>query len=155
MAHDTIIEARVRQTYHANKHRQAEPEFEIGDQVYLLTKNLSTPKGRACKLIPKYIGPYAIVESIPETSNYVLDLPAELKNRRIHPRFHISLLRHYEPNDDAVFPHRKAKSYYDFSNEESTEWLVDEIVGHKWNGNKCQFHVRWTLGDHTWEPYEH
>lgn len=155
MAHDAIIEARVRQTYHANKHRQVEPEFEVGDKVYLSTKNLSTPKGRARKLVPKYIGPYAIVESIPETSNYVLDLPAELKNRRIHPRFHVSLLRRYEPNDDAVFPHREAKSYYDFGNEESTEWLVDEIVGHEWKGNKCHFHVRWTLGDHTWEPYEH
>ena len=57
--------------------------------------------------------------------------------------------------DDAVFPHCEAKVFYDFGNDNSTEWLVEEIIGHQWEGNKCQFHVSWTLGDHTWEPYEH
>ncbi|OJT05306.1 Transposon Ty3-I Gag-Pol polyprotein, partial [Trametes pubescens] len=155
IAHDAIIEARVSQTYHANKHRQEEPEFSVGDLVYLSTKNLSVPKGRARKLVPKFIGPYKILECIPRTSNYVLDLPAELRDRRIHPRFHVSLLRRHEANDDALFPHREARAFYDFGQDDETEWLVDEIIGHAWTGNKCQFHVRWTLGDHTWEPYEH
>ncbi|OBZ73707.1 hypothetical protein A0H81_06571 [Grifola frondosa] len=72
MVHDMIIEARVNQAYQANKHRQAEPEFQ---------------------------------------------------------------------------------SYYDFGLAEETKWLVDEIVSHHWDGRKVEFHVRWTLGDHTWEPY--
>ena len=38
-------------------------------------------------------------------------------------------------------------------NDDEQEWLVDEIVGHKWEDNKVQFHVRWTHGDTTWEPY--
>ncbi|KAL7278559.1 hypothetical protein ACG7TL_007558 [Trametes sanguinea] len=154
-AHDALIEARVAQTYQANKRRQAEPTFGIGDKVYLSTKNISMPKGRARKLIPKYIGPYAITACFPDTSNYVLDLPPELKARRVHPRFHVSLLRRHEPNDDAVFPSREALSYYDVGTDDTTEWMVDEIIGHEWNGATCRFHVRWTLGDHTWEPYEH
>lgn len=155
IAHDAIIESRVSQAYHANKHRQAEPEFEVGDLVYLSTKNLSVPKGRARKLVPRFIGPYKVLESIPSTSNYVLELPPELKNRRIHPKFHVSLLRRHEANDDALFPRREARAFYDFGADDTAEWMVDEIIGHEWSGQKCQFHVRWTMGDHTWEPYDH
>jgi hypothetical protein len=35
------------------------------------------------------------------------------------------------------------------------EWLVDEIVGHRFNGRSIEFNVQWTAGDHTWEPYGH
>ena len=44
-------------------------------------------------------------------------------------------------------------SYYDFSNAEDNEWLVDNIVTHQWNGNKVSFLIQWNLGDTTWEPY--
>ena len=43
MAHDTIIKSRIGQTYHANKRKGIVPKFEIGDLVYLSTKNLSMP----------------------------------------------------------------------------------------------------------------
>jgi len=33
------------------------------------------PKGRASKLVPKYMGPYKITKAIPSTSNYELELP--------------------------------------------------------------------------------
>jgi len=36
------------------------------------------PKGRASKLVPKYVGPYKIMKAIPLTSNYELELPIEL-----------------------------------------------------------------------------
>ena len=32
---------------------------------------------------------------------------------------------------------------------------MDEIIAHCWTGKKIEFHVRWTLGDTTWEPYAH
>ncbi len=38
-------------------------------------------------------------------------------------------------------------------NDDEQEWLVDEIVGHRWVGNKIEFYVRWMHGDTTWEPY--
>ncbi|RPD70729.1 hypothetical protein L226DRAFT_469763, partial [Lentinus tigrinus ALCF2SS1-7] len=61
MAHDVLIESRVNQTHYANQHRQAESDLTVGDLVYLSTKNLNMPKGRARKLLPKYIGPYKII----------------------------------------------------------------------------------------------
>lgn len=115
---------------------------------------MSLPKTRAQKLAPKYIGPYRVIKSYPESSTYTLDLPEELKARRIHPNFHISRLRKHEPNNDELFPHRDPKLYYDFGEPDDTEWLVDEIVAHRWTGNKIEFSVRWNLGDTTWEPYE-
>ncbi|KAJ3911456.1 hypothetical protein F5877DRAFT_15675, partial [Lentinula edodes] len=38
-AHDAIIEARVFQTYQANKHRNEDPTLTEGFKVYLSTKN--------------------------------------------------------------------------------------------------------------------
>ncbi|KDQ13876.1 hypothetical protein BOTBODRAFT_89313, partial [Botryobasidium botryosum FD-172 SS1] len=58
--HDTILEARVKQTRQANRHHRPAP-FELNNLVYLSTKNLKLPKKRAWKLVPKYIGPFRIV----------------------------------------------------------------------------------------------
>jgi hypothetical protein len=88
-------------------------------------------------------------------SDYVLELTPELVARRIHPRFHVSLLRAHEPNDDALFPSHESKRFYDFGMPDNDEWLVDKIVGHRFNGRSIKFNVRWTAGDHTWEPYGH
>jgi hypothetical protein len=155
MAHDAIIESRVNQTFHANKRRTQEDPFEEGDLVYLSTDKLNLPKGRAHKLLPKFIGPYKIIQGHPEKSTYTLDLPKELQDRRIYPKFHIRRLRKYEPNDDVLFPHRDPKTYYDFGTPDESEWLVDEIVAHRWvgkNDKNLELEVRWNLGDTTWEP---
>jgi len=143
----------VRQTHQANKKRRTDAPFAVGDKVYLSTEELSLPKGRARKLMPKYIGPYEVTKSHPNESRYTLDLPSELKARRIHPSFHVSRLRHYISNDDKVFPRCEVRAYYDFGDAEDNEWLVDEILAHQWNGNKVLFLVQWNLGDTTWEPY--
>jgi len=152
-AHDAVIHSRVKQIYHANKLRREGPKYNIGDRVYLSTNKLALPKGRARKLMPKYIGPYEVIASKLETSQYTLSLPEELKKRRIVPSFHESRLRPYHENNDVLFPNREANVYYDFGEPDDQEWLVDEIVTHQWKGKKLEFLVRWNLGDSTWEPY--
>ena len=62
-AHDTIIANHIQQTFHANKKHCASDEYNVGDHVYLSTQNLTLPKGRARKLVPKYIGPYKVVKA--------------------------------------------------------------------------------------------
>jgi hypothetical protein len=58
------------------------------------------------------------------------------------------------PNDSQWFPQREAKSFYDFSSDDEQEWLVNEIIAHRWVSNKeLEFQVLWMLGDITWEPY--
>lgn len=160
-AHDAILESRVLQTYYANKHRHPEhhqrkaderDRLEVGGLAYLSTKNLSLPKGRACKLLPKFLGPYKIVNASPQTSTYTLELLDELKKRGIHPKFHASLLRRHQQNDKSLFPHREPNIFYDFGMPDEAEWLVDEILAHQWEGNEMKFHVKWNLGNTTWEP---
>ena len=112
--------------------------------------NLSLPKGCVCRLLPKYIGPYVMTKSDTHNSNYMLDLPPELRRRHIHPMFHVSKLQPYRPNNDILFPGREAQVYYDFDEDPETEWLVDEIVNHRSNP-KLQFNVQWTYGDNTWK----
>ena len=78
-AHNAIIESHVTQMCQANKKRRAEMPFAGGDKVYLSTENLALPKGRARKLMPKYIGPYKVTKCYPTKSRYNLDLPTKLK----------------------------------------------------------------------------
>jgi hypothetical protein len=155
IAHDAIIESRVNQTYHANKRRRPEEPFRVGEEVYLSTEDLNLPKGRARKLMPKYVGPYKVLRSDPKSSSYELDLPESLKGRRVHPTFHARKLRRHEANDDSLFPNREVKVFYDFGGREDGEWLVDAIIGHRWSNKRVEFEVRWNLGDTTWEPYTH
>jgi hypothetical protein len=153
-AHDAMIASRVFHTHQANKSRRPESVIKVGDLVYLSTRDLNLPKGRARKLAPKFIGPYKVLSAEPRTSSYVLDLPPELVNRRIHPKFHISRLKAHIPNDDERFPRREVRTIYDFGDDPETEWLVDEIIDHEWRKNSLWFHVKWDQGDSTWEPLE-
>ena len=76
-AHDSIIAAQIVNTIQANK-KQTMANYKVGDLVYLSTKNISLPKGRACKLAPKYLGPFAIAKILKEGATYQLDLSDEL-----------------------------------------------------------------------------
>jgi len=80
MALDAIIENHVIQTHHTNKKRKDPLTLDVGELVYLSTKNLTLPKGRARKLLPKYIGPMRVVASNPTMDNYTIELPQQLKD---------------------------------------------------------------------------
>ena len=153
-AHDALIESRVHQTHNANRRPRESDTFAIGDLVYVSTEDLSLPKGRATKLLPKYAGPFKVIDAQPSTSSYQLELPTQLQGRHLHDRFHRSKLRPYHPNDDALFPHREAHAFYDFGTPDDQEWLVEELISHKWDGNTLSFQVLWNMGDMTWEAYE-
>jgi len=153
LAHDAIIESRVVQTHQANRRRRSVEPYAIGDRVFLSTLNLNLPKGRAKKLLPKYIGPYKIIASKPEVSRYTLELPLELKKRRINAMFHENLLKPFYKNDERMFPRWEVQIYYDFGEAEDHEYLVDSILTHRWVRNNLEFLVQWNLGDTTWEPY--
>ncbi|KNZ71377.1 hypothetical protein J132_10828 [Termitomyces sp. J132] len=66
-AHNSILAARIKQTRGANYRKQPSP-FAKRDLVYLSTKNIMYPKGLACKLIPRYEGPYPITKDFDNNS---------------------------------------------------------------------------------------
>ena len=86
--------AQARQKAYADRGRR-DSEYALGDMVLLSTKYLKLKadegtKARA-KLLPKFIGPYEIIQKV-GTLAYKLGLP---DTTRIHPVFHVSLLRDY------------------------------------------------------------
>jgi len=96
-AQDNLIAAKTDQAHQANKSRRAEHEYKIGDQVKLSTTNrrrefMQKKDGRVAKFMPRFDGPYTIIDLHPETSNYTLDLP---NSPNIFPTFHSSQLQPY------------------------------------------------------------
>jgi len=78
LEHDMLIKDRIFQQIYTNKKQHKESDIKINNLIYLSIKNIAMPKGRASKLVPKYVGPYKIIKAIPLTSNYELELPMEL-----------------------------------------------------------------------------
>jgi hypothetical protein len=54
---------------YTNSKQHEEPKIEVDNLIYLLTKNITMPKGRASKLVPKFVGQYRVSKVIPATSN--------------------------------------------------------------------------------------
>ena len=88
-ATENLKQAQQRQKKYADEHRR-DMKLQVGDQVLLSTANLRFLRiDKAPKLLPKFIGPYAVTKVISPTS-YELDLPQQL---RIHPVFHLDKLK--------------------------------------------------------------
>jgi hypothetical protein len=149
-AHDSILAARVNQIRSANQKRRMIP-FEKGDLVYLSAKNIKFPKGLARKLIPKFIGPYRILEDF-KNESFRLELPAHLKQRGVHNVFHVSLLWIHILNDDCLFP-GQLDTQLGNANGTEGEWAMDHIIKHAGSKSDAMFEIRWKTGDTTWLPY--
>ncbi|XP_013739929.1 uncharacterized protein LOC106442838 [Brassica napus] len=91
--------AQDRQKKYTDQSRR-EMVFSIGDWVYL---KVSAQKGKdrfgkVGKLAVRFIRPYQIIERIGEVA-YRLNLPEEM---RIHPVFHVSMLRKHVHDPKAI-----------------------------------------------------
>jgi hypothetical protein len=85
--------AQSRQKSYAD-HKRRKLSFEVGEFVYL---KVSPMRGLHCfkirgKLVPRYIGPFKILEQRGEVA-YQLQLPPQLSD--VHDIFHVSQLRKY------------------------------------------------------------
>lgn len=58
--------------------------------------------GKKGKLAPRFVGPFRIIQRICKLA-YKLELPPSLEN--VHPVFHVSMLRGYEPDPSHVIDH--------------------------------------------------
>ena len=89
--------------------------------VYLSTKNLALSRGWARKLMHRFLGLYRVLKAMNDSSNMTIELPPELKDRRISPTFHTNLVQPYVTNNNILFPKREAKLYYNFGNNDEQE----------------------------------
>ena len=127
-----------------DKRRVEAPNLKRGDRVYLRRRtkgnsrdNIFTKK-ESSKLDMILLGPFEI-KKVLEFDNYELWLPPKM---RIHPVFHISLLKptENEPTKEDM---------------ELDEFEVEKLVDKRVQGKQTQYRVRWKgfeEKDDTWEP---
>ena len=114
--------------------------FAVGDQVVLSTKHLKQPGSR--KFAARWSGPFRVAQLVgPPGKTAVaarLDLPAAW---RIHPVFHVSLLKHY--HSDGRSRPAPPPLYYDESGQ--AVWEVSHLLAERTNPTtkETEFLVRW------------
>ncbi|KAK3528456.1 hypothetical protein QTP70_000132 [Hemibagrus guttatus] len=101
-AHVWLQRAVRRQRIQADRHRSPHPAYQVGQRVWLSTRNLRL-KLPCRKLSPKFIGPFEIIRQVNLVA-YRLRLPASYC---ICPTFHASLLKPvHSPAGESVGGHR-------------------------------------------------
>ena len=159
-AREHMEAAQLRQQHWANQHRR-DLTFKVGDRVWLSTENLRRSMPGTPKLLQRFEGPYRVKRVISPTA-YELELP---QSRRIHPVFHIHLLKPYI-DGHAVLPERVPTHSHpppemlagDVDDGQAPEWEVDAILKRKGQGARARYLVKWKgypLEEATWEPLEH
>ena len=140
--------AQASYTEQSNKHRIPAPKLEVGDEVWLLRRDVKTTQPSA-KLDFKRLGKFKIIKKV-SSHTYKLELPVTMK---IHPVFHISLL---EPTALDPLPGQTQLPLPAVIVEDEPEWEVDEIVDSHFFGRTLKYLVRWIgYSDLTWEPTDH
>ena len=151
IAKDMLTLAQQRQIQYANEKRK-HIEYKVGNKILLSTKNFttSTDKNRPTKkLTPKFVGPFKILEEISGTA-YKVELP---HNMKIHPVFHVSLLKPYKETDNFVRQTPPLPEIIDEKEEYEVETILDKNIVKR----KIYYLVKWKgypSYDATWEPAE-
>ena len=86
----SYAQARMRETADAQRRAEA---FEVGEFALLATKGLEPSPLATKKLLNKWLSPFEVIKRVGEVA-YELSLPASMS--RIHPVFHVPLLRKYK-----------------------------------------------------------
>lgn len=140
--------AQERQKRFFDRHRQAAPEYEVGQKVWLSSENITTDRPSA-KLAAKRLGPFEVRKKI-SSHAYELALPPSMKN---HPVFHISRLTPHVPDS---IPGRIQVPPPPVVVDDDEEWEVEDILSSKYYYNKLQYLVKWKgypPDQNTWEPF--
>jgi hypothetical protein len=129
--------------------KRVEQTYAVGDQMLLSTKNMMLKHAeQSRKLMPKWVGPVEIVQKV---GNLVYELKMN-PGRRIHPVFHVSLLKPYK------FDGRIQPPPHQIELEGHLEYEVDCILDHRFSDMKRQklsYSIPWKVygpEHNSWEP---
>lgn len=153
MAQAAMENARQRMIRQQDPKRR-ELSFSVGDQVSLKTKHLGVSTLPSAKLFQRYMGPFTISKVINPVA-YQLELP---KHWKAHNVFHVSLLKPYVSNGEAVDPQSftltggadnefEVESIYDYlpktAHANGKHRKVSELIYLiKWRGQPKGMHAR-------------
>jgi hypothetical protein len=126
-----------------NGKRQIGPDFEKGEKVYLLRRNIKI-KQLSIKLDHQKLGPFKIEEQLGPVG-YKLKLPKSIK---IYPNFHVLLLE--KALDNAKIPDNMELN----KNTIKEEYKVKRILQMKKFSERTKYLVKWkgyNTSENTWE----
>jgi hypothetical protein len=144
-----MLIAQEKQKAMYDRHREATPEYKVGEEVWLEGTNIRNDRPSA-KLSPRRYGPFLITEKVGSHS-YRLQLPTTW---RIHPVFHVQLLRLARPDP---IPGRRPNPPPPEVIEGDEEYELDKIINSRYVRDRLEYLVRWKgyhEGYDTWEPAE-
>jgi len=142
-ARDNLMLAKISQSHFANGARAEDKNYNIGDKVMLSTLNRrrdykNKKEKRAAKFMPRYDGPYEVIDVNKGASTVTLDIP---NAPNLFPTFHTSHLKMWTPNDDEKYPSRTLEKPGPINVDGVEEFLVDRIIDHKKHGRGCRYLV--------------
>ncbi|XP_070051678.1 uncharacterized protein [Nicotiana tomentosiformis] len=152
---DNLSKAQERMKFFVDN-RRTDREFQVGDLVYLKLqpyRQTSIALRRNLKLSSKYYGPYKIFSRVGDVA-YKLELPP---TSRIHPVFHVSLLKKMVGDRVVV------QTVLPITGDDG-QFLVRPVViiqrqlVKKNNVDAVKVLVQWSnlpLEDVTWEDYQY
>ncbi|KAK3547304.1 hypothetical protein QTP86_018825 [Hemibagrus guttatus] len=139
-AHHQLQRALHRRRRTADLQRSDPPAFQSGQKVWLSTRDIRL-RLPCRKLSPRFIGPFTILKQINPVT-YKLQLPP---GYRIHPTFHVSLLKpHYPSVSSATEPGSgAAEPPLPLLLDDGTAYKVKEILDSRRRGGRLEYLVDW------------
>ena len=134
-ANAMIAIARDRYKEQADKNRLPDPNFQVGDKVWLNRKNITTDRPTT-KLDYRYLGPYKILEKIGKRA-YRLELP---KTMKIHEVFHVSLLEKWHEDEHGRKPIPLPPVV---TPEGEEEYEIEKVLNSRKTRNHIEYLIRW------------
>jgi transposase InsO family protein len=122
-----------------------QPDFKVGDQVWLDSRNLRTHRP-AKKLDYKREGPFTVTEKV-GTRSYRLNLPKTVK---VYPVFHVSLLERFRPD---LISGRTPKRRPPLVVDGEEEFEVESILDSKQERGRVFYFVHWKgypISERSW-----
>lgn len=148
---EELLWAQALQQEHANRNRTPAPAYAAGDRVWLNAKNIRTNR-QSKKLDWKNLGPFTVAHMV-SSHAYRLNLPESMK---IHPVFHVSLLRPAAPESDYL-PGQHNPPPDPIVVDEELEYIIESVERIRYNKKRriYEYLTRWTGYDElSWEPAE-
>ena len=131
-------------------HRGKEVTFEVGDKVWLDSRNIKTTRPMK-KLDDRWFGPFPITEVISKNA-YRLKLTPPFS--KVHPVFNITLLRQFTPDSIPERPQpTNPEPTIDAQGEKVYE--VEDILDSRYRHRRVEYLVKWKgygPEHNSWEP---
>jgi len=148
--------ATFRQTVQADKRSKPLTEpFKYGSRVLVTSRPYASSPGRSKKVEARWFGPFKVLEHLPDTENYKLNLAPRMAIQK--PYFHVSSLKEYRENDHDRFKSRRMDKPAPILINNAEESQAGQILNYRRQNNSHEFLVHWKgyePADDSWEPSE-